>query len=51
MVAIERTAYPRFKRTPTAKELAEGYSLTEAERRFVRPPPAATGSGSAWRCS
>lgn len=36
MVAIERTAYPRFKRTPTAKELAEVYSLTDDERRFVQ---------------
>jgi len=51
MVAIERTAYPRFKRTPTAKELAEGYSLTEDERRFVqanRPrPPAPAQPGGA----
>jgi hypothetical protein len=32
MIAIERTAYPRFKRSRTAKDLAEVYTSTPAER-------------------
>jgi len=32
MTAIERTAYPRFKRNLTAKDLAEIYTPTPAER-------------------
>src|SRR6266516_3763391 len=32
MTAIERTAYPRFKRNLTAKDLAEVYTPTPAER-------------------
>jgi len=32
MTAIERTAYPRFKRSLTAKDLAEVYTPTPAER-------------------
>jgi hypothetical protein len=32
MVAIERTAYPRMKRPPKAKELAELYTPTRKER-------------------
>ncbi len=32
MTAIERTAYPRFKRSLTAKDLAEIYTPTPAER-------------------
>lgn len=36
MTAIERTAYPRFKQHPTAKELAELYIPTPQEIAFVR---------------
>ncbi len=32
MVAIERTAYPRMKRAPNAKELADLYTPTQKER-------------------
>ena len=32
MTAIERTAYPRFKRSLTAKDLSEVYTPTSAER-------------------
>ena len=32
MTAIERTAYPRFKRSLTAKDLAEVYTPTPGER-------------------
>src|SRR3712207_1013436 len=35
MASIERTAYPRFKRTLTAKELHEVYTPTMDERTFV----------------
>lgn len=47
MASIERTAYPRFRRTPTAKELHEVYTPTTDERSFVerttRRPPHALG--------
>ncbi len=36
MTALERTAYPRFKRRPSAKELAEVYTPTAEELAFVR---------------
>ena len=36
MTALERTAYPRFKRRPTAKELAEVYTPTAEDLAFVR---------------
>jgi hypothetical protein len=35
VTALERTAYPRFKRRPTAKELAEVYTPTTADLAFV----------------
>ncbi len=35
MTAIERTAYPRFKKTPTQAELDEFYTPTEEEISFV----------------
>ncbi|EFH81097.1 DUF4158 domain-containing protein [Ktedonobacter racemifer] len=35
MTAIERTAYPRFTRAPSAKELRELYTPTSAEKDFV----------------
>lgn len=36
MTAIERTAYPRFKQHPSAKELAELYTPTPEEIKFVK---------------
>ncbi|MBV9896502.1 MAG: DUF4158 domain-containing protein, partial [Chloroflexi bacterium] len=36
MTALERTAYPRFKRRPTANELAEVYTPTAEDLAFVR---------------
>ena len=36
MTAIERTAYPRFKRNPTRRELEEIYSPTASELAWVR---------------
>jgi Domain of unknown function (DUF4158) len=36
VTALERTAYPRFKRRPSAKELAEVYTPTAEELAFVR---------------
>ena len=36
MASIERTAYPRFKRTPTAKELNELYTPTAEEIAFAQ---------------
>lgn len=36
MTAIERTAYPRFKSHPSAKELAELYTPTAEEVQFVQ---------------
>ena len=36
MTAIERTAYPRFTRAPTAGELRDHYTPTEDEQRFAR---------------
>src|SRR5690349_11473331 len=35
MPSIDRTAYPRFKRTPTRQELEAIYTPTEAELAFV----------------
>lgn len=34
MTSIERTAYPRFTRLPTSRELHEGYTPTAPERAF-----------------
>jgi TnpA family transposase len=36
VTALERTAYPRFKRRPSAKELAEVYTPTTEDLTFVR---------------
>ena len=36
MTAIDRTAYPRFKRRPSARELGEVYTPTPEELTFVR---------------
>jgi hypothetical protein len=36
VTALERTAYPRFKRRPSAKELAEVYTPTTEDLAFVR---------------
>ncbi|MDQ2807050.1 MAG: Tn3 family transposase [Chloroflexota bacterium] len=36
MTAIERTAYPRLKRNPSAPDLAAAYTPTEAELAWVR---------------
>src|SRR5438094_30971 len=36
MASIERTAYPRFKRRPSAQELSEVYTPTVEERVFIR---------------
>ena len=36
MATLHETAYPRLKPDPTAKELAEIYTPTEAEMAFVR---------------
>jgi hypothetical protein len=36
VTALERTAYPRFKRRPSAKELAEVHAPTDEELAFVR---------------
>ena len=35
MTAIERTAYPRFKRSLSAKDLADIYTPTAQEYAFV----------------
>ena len=35
MTTIERTAYPRFKRTLTEQELTDVYTLSGEERRFI----------------
>lgn len=35
MASIERTAYPRFKRNPTLKELHEVYTPTSEEMQFA----------------
>jgi TnpA family transposase len=43
MTAIERTAYPRFKRRPSAQELADVYTPTADEVTFLR----ATARGAA----
>ncbi len=45
MASIERTAYPRFKRRPTAQELTDVYTATTEEVAFVR----ATARGPAQR--
>ncbi len=37
MTVIERTAYPRFKQYPSPKELAEFYTPTPEEIKFVKP--------------
>ncbi len=36
MASIERTAYPRFKRRPSAQELSDVYTPTAEERTFFR---------------
>ncbi|MDZ4872182.1 MAG: hypothetical protein CLLPBCKN_001570 [Chroococcidiopsis cubana SAG 39.79] len=36
MTVIDRTAYPRFKSQPTAKELADLYTPTSDEIAFVQ---------------
>jgi hypothetical protein len=36
MASIERTAYPRFKRNPSAREPEALYTPTEDEMRFAR---------------
>ncbi|PTU78906.1 hypothetical protein DBO86_11665 [Pseudomonas indoloxydans] len=36
MASIERTAYPRFKRNPTARELEALYTPTDDEMQFAR---------------
>ena len=36
MASIERTAYPRFKRRPSAQELTEVYAPSAEERVFIR---------------
>ena len=36
MASIERTAYPRFKRNPLAKELDALYTPTDDELSFTR---------------
>jgi TnpA family transposase len=36
MTVIERTAYPRFKQHPSAKELAELYTPTPEEIKFIK---------------
>lgn len=36
MASIERTAYPRFKRIPSARELESLYTLTTDELGFAR---------------
>ena len=36
MATLHETAYPRLKPDPTAKELAEIYTPTDAEIAFVR---------------
>ena len=36
VTAIERTAYPRFKKTFTKQELDEFYTLTDEEKVLVR---------------
>jgi hypothetical protein len=43
MTAVERTAYPRFKRRPSAQELADVYAPTTDELTFLR----ATARGAA----
>ena len=35
MAAIERTAYPQFRRTPVVRELVRTYTPTDAELEFV----------------
>ena len=35
MTTVERTAYPRFKRTLTEQELTDVYTLSDEERRFI----------------
>ena len=35
MTSIERTAYPRFRRTPSTKELRDFYTPTLADKDFV----------------
>jgi hypothetical protein len=35
MASIERTAYPRFKKDPTRKELREIYTITTEESQFA----------------
>ncbi|MUG98939.1 Tn3 family transposase [Scytonema sp. UIC 10036] len=37
MTVIERTAYPRFKQYPSAKELAEFYTPTPEDIKFIKP--------------
>ncbi|MFI6284662.1 DUF4158 domain-containing protein [Streptomyces sp. NPDC051018] len=36
MASVERTAYPRFKRLISARELVEFFTPTEAETEWVR---------------
>lgn len=36
MASIERTAYPRFKRRPSAQELTEVYTPSAEELVFIR---------------
>ena len=35
MAAIERTAYPQFRRNPVVRELVRTYTPTDAELEFV----------------
>jgi len=44
LASIERTAYPRFRRTPTARELEEAYTPTAAERQFLEATTRGEGS-------
>jgi hypothetical protein len=38
VAAIDRTAYPRFKRHPSAAELRERYTPTDAELALEEHP-------------
>lgn len=38
MTSIERTAYPRFTRAPSVKELREIYTLPRLMSHLSRPP-------------
>jgi len=41
MTLIDRTAYPRFKQFPNAKELAELYTPTPEEIKLAKSKPRA----------